>query len=97
MEVSGQLHAPQTLPQEGDPSDTHWIGGWLGLRAGLDAVKMRKKNPSSYRESNSGLPTRSPVALLSELFRIKQELSNSLTNQPYGKEIHGRSDPPTAW
>jgi hypothetical protein len=21
---------------------THWIGGWLGLRAGLDAVKKKK-------------------------------------------------------
>jgi hypothetical protein len=32
MEVSGQPHA----------SDTHWIGGWAALRAGLDAVEKRK-------------------------------------------------------
>jgi hypothetical protein len=29
MEASGQLHAP----------GTHWIGGWVGPRAGLDAVE----------------------------------------------------------
>jgi hypothetical protein len=31
MEVSGQLHA----------LGTHWIGGWVGPRAGLDAVENR--------------------------------------------------------
>jgi hypothetical protein len=30
---------------------THWIGGWGGPRAGLDAV-VRRKIPSPYRESN---------------------------------------------
>jgi hypothetical protein len=28
---------------------THWIGGWVGARAGLDAVV---KIPSPYRNSN---------------------------------------------
>ena len=32
--VGGQRHAPSALPQE-RPS-THCIGGWVGLRAGLD-------------------------------------------------------------
>jgi len=27
--------------------DTHMIGGWVGSRAGLDAVVMRKKIPVS--------------------------------------------------
>jgi hypothetical protein len=35
--VSGQLHAPTALPR-----NTHWIGGWLGPRVGLDAVDKRK-------------------------------------------------------
>jgi hypothetical protein len=36
MEVSGQPHAPATLyPGERTPG-THWIGGWVGPRAGLD-------------------------------------------------------------
>jgi hypothetical protein len=34
--VSGQCHAPAALcPREITPV-THWIGGWVGLRAGLD-------------------------------------------------------------
>jgi hypothetical protein len=36
MWVSGQRHAPAALcPREFIP-DIHWIGGWAGLRAGLD-------------------------------------------------------------
>jgi hypothetical protein len=27
-------------PGERDPA-THWLGGWVGLRAGLDAVENR--------------------------------------------------------
>jgi hypothetical protein len=37
MEVSGHLHAPATLPPRKEPPD--WIGGWMGTRAGLDAVE----------------------------------------------------------
>jgi hypothetical protein len=36
MEVSGQLHPPAALPP-----GTHWIGGCVGARAGLDAVQKR--------------------------------------------------------
>jgi hypothetical protein len=39
-------------------SATHWIGGWLGPRAGLDAVEKRKI--LHCRESNPGCPTDSP-------------------------------------
>jgi hypothetical protein len=31
--MSGQLHTPAALPQE-KSSRTHWIGGWVNLRAG---------------------------------------------------------------
>jgi hypothetical protein len=37
---------------------THWIGGWVGLRAGLDAV-VNRKIPSSPPAG-----TRSPFPLL---------------------------------
>jgi hypothetical protein len=38
----GQLHAPAALlPGERAPG-IHWIGGWLGPRAGLDDMKKRK-------------------------------------------------------
>jgi hypothetical protein len=30
---------------------THWVGGWVGPRAGLDAV-VKRKIPSPYRDSN---------------------------------------------
>jgi hypothetical protein len=34
LEVSGQLHSPAY--------GTHWIGGWVDPRAGLDDVEKRK-------------------------------------------------------
>jgi hypothetical protein len=36
MEVGGQYHALATLPLGKRPG-THWTGGWVGLRAGLDS------------------------------------------------------------
>jgi hypothetical protein len=43
MGVNGQRHAPAArfIPGEKTPG-THWIGGWVGLRAGLDAGARRK-------------------------------------------------------
>jgi len=38
MKVSVQFHAPAPLPP-----GTHWTGGCVGLRVGLDAFK---KNPT---------------------------------------------------
>jgi hypothetical protein len=60
MEVSGQFHAPATLTQERAPG-THWIGGWVGPRAVLDAV-VKKKIPSLRRESNPRTPIIQPAA-----------------------------------
>jgi hypothetical protein len=51
MEASGELHAPVSLPPEKKPLGTHWIGGWLGPRAGLDPVEKRKIS-FLCRESN---------------------------------------------
>jgi hypothetical protein len=45
MEVSGQLHAPAALPPGKGPPGTRWMGGWVGPRAGLDAVENRKILP----------------------------------------------------
>jgi hypothetical protein len=45
MEVSGQLHASAALPPE-KAAGIHWIDGWVGPRAGLEAVEKRKKIPS---------------------------------------------------
>jgi hypothetical protein len=45
--MSGQRHAPAALYlQERFPS-THWIGGWVGLRAGLDTEAGRQSFASA--------------------------------------------------
>jgi hypothetical protein len=41
MGVSGQLHAPIPLLSGGKAPGTHWIGGWVGPNAGLEAVEKR--------------------------------------------------------
>jgi hypothetical protein len=65
VEVSlacGQLHAPVGLPPGRGP-DTHWVGGSVGLRSGLDEVAKRKKMASlrlpgtELRSSNPYLVT----------------------------------------
>jgi hypothetical protein len=47
-------------PREGAPG-THWIGGWVGPRAVLDAV-VKRKIPRPRRESNPRTPIVQPVA-----------------------------------
>jgi hypothetical protein len=65
--VEVQLHASLTSALDGDscsgrftpgkrPPGTHWIGGWVGTKAGLDAVAMRKIR-CPWRESNTSLVT----------------------------------------
>jgi hypothetical protein len=48
------------IPREKAPG-THWIGGWVGPRAVLDAA-VKKKIFSLRRESNSRTPIFQPVA-----------------------------------
>jgi hypothetical protein len=47
-------------PKERAPG-THWIGGWVGPRAVLDAV-VKRKIPSPRRESDPRTPIVQPVA-----------------------------------
>jgi hypothetical protein len=42
MEMTGQLHAPAAFNTGERAPDTHWLGGWVGPRAGLDMVSKRK-------------------------------------------------------
>jgi len=44
MEAGGHLYTPVTLTQEKGRA-THLKGGWLGCKAGTDAVAMRKVVP----------------------------------------------------
>jgi hypothetical protein len=64
MEVSCQLHAPGFFSPGVRVPGTHWIGGWMGPIAGLDAVEYRKSS-CLCRESNPDRPARS-----SSLFRL---------------------------
>jgi hypothetical protein len=59
MEVSGQLHASAALPPGERAPDTHWIEGWLGPRAVLDAV-VKRTILSPRRESNPRIPIIQP-------------------------------------
>jgi hypothetical protein len=43
MGVSGQCHAPAAK----DPAGTHWIGVWVGHRAGLDTEARGKSFASA--------------------------------------------------
>jgi hypothetical protein len=61
MEVSGQLHAPGRFTLRERTPSTHWIGGWVGPRAVLDAV-VKRKIPSPRQESNPRTPIVQPVA-----------------------------------
>jgi hypothetical protein len=62
--VGGEWSAsrPGRFTSERGPG-THWIGGWVGPRAGLDAVEKRKILPC--REQNPGRPSCS-----SSLYRL---------------------------
>jgi len=42
MEVCVHLHTPAVLPPKKVPT-THWIGSWVGPRAGLDAVVRKNQ------------------------------------------------------
>jgi hypothetical protein len=61
MEMNVQLHVAAVLRWE-RATGTHWIGGWVGSRVGLDAVEKRKFEtcPSSPQ----------PVAIQTELSRL---------------------------
>jgi hypothetical protein len=50
------------IPRERDPG-THWIGGWVGPRAGPDTV-VKRKIPSPCRDSNPRPYSTQPSAIL---------------------------------
>jgi hypothetical protein len=60
-EWSASRHGRFT-PRETAPG-THWIEGWVGPRAVLDAV-VKRKIPNPRRESNPRTPIVQPVAQL---------------------------------
>jgi hypothetical protein len=58
MGVSGRRHVPAALYPRGKNPRTHWIGGWVGPRAGLDA-EAKRKILCPCLGSNPGRPIRS--------------------------------------
>jgi hypothetical protein len=74
MEVKGQLHTPAALPPGKRAPDTHWIGGWVGPRAVLDA-EVKRKIPSPRRELNPRTHQRnfSEVRLLYKKRSLKKQ------------------------
>jgi hypothetical protein len=84
-------------PRERCP-DTHWIRGWVGPRAVLDAV-VKRKIPSPRRESNPKIPIVQPVAL--QVTGEKYKLwSSSLYNFPHSHINSSRLGPhtvPSVW
>jgi hypothetical protein len=63
-------------------SSSHWIAGWVGPRAGLDA-EARRKILTPCRESNPGGPARSLVTILTELRGSLINLSGEFNSVPY--------------
>jgi hypothetical protein len=61
MVVSGQLHTPAALSPGKEPNGIHWIGDWVGARAGLDIMEM-KRNPFPSEELNRDSSVVQPVA-----------------------------------
>jgi hypothetical protein len=59
MELSAQLHAPAAIPGEITPG-THWIEGWVDLRAGMDYLeKIKFLNLPELELRPLGRPVRS--------------------------------------
>jgi len=73
MEMSGQLHAPSALYPRERATGTHYRGGLLGPRAGLDTAVEERKIPRPCRQSNPGRPTCSLVNILIDLSRFPDQ------------------------
>jgi len=46
---------PGRFTLEKRSTGTHWTGGWVGLRVGLNAVATTERSPCPCRDSNPGL------------------------------------------
>jgi hypothetical protein len=57
VEASGQLHAPAALPPGKGAPGTHWIGGWVNPRVGLDDEE-KTLDPTGTRTPTPRSPNR---------------------------------------
>jgi hypothetical protein len=82
MEGSGQLH--HFTLRETDPS-THCIGGWVGLRSGLDVMEKRKISSPLGIESQLSSPKQ--VTIPTELSQLPTKGTVERLNEGrYAKE-----------
>jgi hypothetical protein len=56
--MCGQLHAPAPLPRENSPHGTHWTGGWVDPRVGLDDVEKNLDPTGNRTPTTLGRPAR---------------------------------------
>jgi hypothetical protein len=59
---------PRPLSPREKSSETHWMGGWVGPKSVVDAVKKRKSS-CPCQVSNLSRPVRSPFLCRLSLFR----------------------------
>ena len=69
MEVGGQRHAPAALPRE--RSGTHFIGGWVGPRAGLERCGISRPPPGFDPRTVQPVACRSPGPLMQVILFLK--------------------------
>jgi hypothetical protein len=81
--VSGQRHAPAVLYPWERIHGTHWMRGWVGPRAGLDA-EARRKTLDLCRRSNTDCPVRSQT--LAKLPRLIKQVMYE-TTAPVRREL----------
>jgi hypothetical protein len=66
---------------------THWIGGWVGPRAVLDAV-VKRKITSPRRESNPRTPIVQPIAQRYTDWAITAQIQSSIVLIVLLKDLH---------
>jgi hypothetical protein len=67
---------------------THWLGGWVGLRAGLDTVQKRKI-PSPHQNSKPDLPVSCIIYMIlyvevddSHTFKLGAQIKQLMYSEP---------------
>jgi hypothetical protein len=55
MGMGGQIHAPAAL-HLGNRPGTHFIGGWVGLRAGLDSCEKSRPHRDFFLPARGFFP-----------------------------------------
>jgi hypothetical protein len=77
MKVSGQLHALAALPHGNNPG-AHWIGGWVGPRAGLGFLiqGLTISNTLTWSRTARGLRAQFPPLGYVTLFHSDKYIAN---------------------